>query len=137
PVPGLVCVDESEVELLAAGQRSHRVESWAEAQLDPVGHPRLGPELPGDIRPLLTYVTAEEATLGTHAPCDCQGRVAGERADFDGAPGVHGTNDQFHEDGLIVTDLHSPGSTRLVGSDGLQFELHAVGAGAVVGRVLG
>ena len=65
-VPGLVGVDERQIQRGPGGQRAQGVQRRAEAQLDPVGQPRLLPVGAGQRRPLLADVAADELAVGGH-----------------------------------------------------------------------
>src|SRR5262249_42966275 len=84
----LVGVDEREVELLPRRKLSERVAGRCEPKLDLPVEPGALPVLPGDGRPFLVHVAAQERAVAGKTPGDADRRVARERADLDRRPGT-------------------------------------------------
>ena len=93
------------------------------------------PVLAGDRRPLIAHVAAQQAAVGGQPARHAQRRVAGERADLDGAAGSHQRREHGHERTLLGCDLHPGDATegvRLLD----QVAQHGVGPGAVGNEVV-
>jgi hypothetical protein len=92
---------------------------------------------PGDGRPLLADVEAQQPALGAHAPGQGQRRRAGERTDLEGPAGVDRPGQDLEQSGLIVADLHARGVAGPFGRDLSQLQLHLVRRAGVLAGVVG